>query len=146
MKLLIKKQQLFSQDSILIQKYFNYRFVFISLLLIFMFSISSCKKDEKDMTGIMVNIKNISSYDFQSLVFEGVEFGTLNAGMECKYVKFEKVYYNLAYVKLYINGDEFIMQPIDYDAPELTVGNCTYSINIANYDERRLLIETLLEH
>lgn len=142
----IKRQRLFSQDCISIQRILNFRFVFVSLLLIFMFSSSSCKKDEKEITGIMVNIKNMSSYDFQSLVFEGEEFGALKSGMESKYVKFEKVYYNLAYVKLYINGEEFILQPIDYDAPELTVGDCTYALNVVNYDERKLSIETLLKH
>jgi hypothetical protein len=94
----------------------------------------------------MVNIKNASSYDFQDLIFEGAEFGDIEAGMESKYVKFDKVYYNLAFVKLYIDSNEYVLQPIDYDAPELSEGNCTYAIKVVNSEEKKLSIETLLEH
>ena len=121
------------------------RLILVTLISTILFlSVASCKKD-KDEVGIKVNIKNISNYDFTSINFEGKEFGDLKKGQESKYITFDKVYYNLAYVKLFINGIEFKLQPIDYDAPELTVGSCTYLIDVINYDERRLSLETPLE-
>lgn len=121
------------------------KYVLIVLTAGFFIGTTACKK-EHDNKGIMVNLVNDSSYDFQDVNFQGVKYGDIKSKATSKSIRFDKVYLDLAYVKLYIDGKEFVIQPIDFDAPELSVGDCTYSIKVENYNERRLSITTLLKH
>lgn len=123
---------------------FGMNFLIFSLMILFLTVGGGCKKDQVE-SGIKVNIKNISNYDYTNIILQGKEFGDLQKGEESVYLTFDKVYLDLASVKLYIDGIEFTLQPIDYDAPELTKGSCTYLINVINFENRILTLETAKE-
>jgi hypothetical protein len=60
-----------------------------------------------------IRIRNVSGFDYDGLQVGDQTFGSLPAGAETRYRDFGTAYrYN--YVRLEIEGDEMILQPVDY--------------------------------
>ncbi len=93
-------------------------------------------------TMTMIRIHNASRYDYQDLQVGDQHYGTLSADEVTEYRDFDTAYhYN--YARLLIDGDEFIIQPIDYVGERpLGGGHFTYRIEVTNYQTRLLTITT----
>lgn len=121
--------------------------VFIALFLV----VSACKKDigspcenQVDESKTNLRIKNLSAYNFEDVNVSPngtlKSYNTTEAGQSSCYHNFDKAY-NYAYVSMNINGEEFIIQPIDYvGEQELGPGKFTYSIDIVNFANKQLSI------
>lgn len=118
----------------------RYLWLVLSLIIFGVLVISCSKSDETP--GIMVSIKNTSNYDYSNITLYDQNFGNLTKGSKSGAIHFDKVYKDLAYVSLYINDVKFVLQPIDYDAPELKSGSCTFLINVVDINTQSLTLTT----
>jgi phage tail tube protein FII len=92
-----------------------------------------------------IRIENATSY-----IFKDVEvntsggkntYGTIAPGQKSAYKSFDFAY-SYAYIKLLIDGKEFILQPIDYvGAVPIGKGKFTYVLKVADFEKRMLNIE-----
>ncbi|MDH3648617.1 MAG: hypothetical protein OEQ53_02985 [Saprospiraceae bacterium] len=106
----------------------KFRFLY---LLVLNFFLSGCSKD-----GLWIRVENDSNLMFHQVrvspdVSETM-FGDLNSGEISIYKPF-KIAYRYAQIKVIIEGEEFLLQPIDYvgETP-LEEGNYTYIIGVAD--------------
>lgn len=103
--------------------------------------------DNLDPNATNIRLHNISEYDFQNVEInplnELTQFGDLASGAKTGYQPFERAY-RYAYVRLFIDGNEFIIQPIDYigETP-LGPGTFTYKIDVVDFENRSLSITTV---
>ncbi|NVO85336.1 hypothetical protein [Hymenobacter terrestris] len=103
----------------------------------------SCKK-EPAAGEVLIRVKNASSYQFQSVqvIAPGGEnsYGALGTGEETAYAAYPTAY-KYAYVKVLIDGQEFVFQPIDYvgEAP-LGPGKYAYVLSVANITQGNLTL------
>lgn len=129
--------------------------VVLSVFLFFAASIfAGCKKekvcncDNASLDGNKTNIRiqNNSGYEFTSVMLnpynEPYNCERIKPGKATCYHGFTTAY-NYAYVKLFINGKQFIIQPIDYvgETP-LGKGNFTYTISVISFEQGQLGITT----
>ncbi len=89
-----------------------------------------------DVTKTNIRIKNNSAYDFCNVVLnpEGryTNYGGIKGGETSCYRIYDKAY-RYAYVNLYIDGEEYIIQPIDYVGEQpLGKGAFTYLIDVSD--------------
>ena len=127
----------------------------ITLATIFSFSFFACEKDSldkcdgnsittctEDPSKANIRIQNISKYDFCAVVLNPpsrlVNCGGIKKGEKTCYHAFNQAY-SYAYIKLYIEDKEFVLQPIDYvgEVP-LDSGKYTYILDISDFNERRI--------
>lgn len=87
-----------------------------------------------------IRVKNGTSYDYRSVevafASESVHFGDVPASGVTGYKKFPLAY-RYGYIKLYIDGRAYVMQPIDFVGEEpLGPGNFTYLVSITDPDDQ----------
>jgi len=120
---------------------------FILLLLL-----TACQSDD-DATpnadagsgDVKIRIENSTSYDFKSVnvipIDEEHQYGDLDAGAISEYYGFEKAY-RYGYVKLEIEGREFIAQPIDFIGETLLDdGEYTWEISVIDFANGYLSVQ-----
>lgn len=101
----------------------------------------SCSGDENIPPGdLLLRVKNVSPYKYENIVVNTgdgeKDFGFLDPSQTSAYQSFE-IAYRYAYVKLSINGETYIIQPIDYVGEEpLPSGKYTYLITASTSDDR----------
>jgi hypothetical protein len=110
-------------------------------------ALSECEKDESKTN---IRIINDSNYDFCNVIIgdklNGHNYGEINSDQNTCYLIYEKAY-NYAYVSLFIEEEELIIQPIDYvgETP-LGIGYFTYHLNIENRNgQKELTIYTSID-
>lgn len=116
--------------------------------LTIVFLLGACEKSDSDIngsSGLHVRIVNSSDYDYHDLLFENKEIGYVEKGSSTAYIVFNIVYQDVAFVQLKIDDATFILQPIDYDAPEITDGKCTFEIDVVDYENKVLSLKTHID-
>lgn len=99
-----------------------------------------------DLSKTNIQLHNVSQFDFQNVEVntwnDPVFFSELKSGAKSEFREFE-IAYRYAYVRLFINGNEFIIQPIDYvgETP-LGPGRFTYVLDVVDFENRALSIST----
>ena len=107
------------------------------LLLGVIFVLAIACTDDSDSDGqIQIRIENISAYDFQNVFVDtgggDHTYGTIQSGGTSNYLNYTSAY-RYAYVSLFIDGEEFRIQPIDYVGETLLeAGKYTYLINASD--------------
>ena len=95
---------------------------------------------------MVIQVQNASTYQFETVYVNtsGGEnnYGTLRAGASSSYLGGYIKAYSYAYIKVVINGEELVLQPIDYvgETP-LEAGNYTYVVNVVDFAQRRLSLK-----
>lgn len=90
--------------------------------------------------SVFIRVRNVSESDYSSVVlntsFANVGFGDLESGGITDYKEFS-VAYHYAFVELFIDGNVFTLQPIDYvgETP-LKKGHYTYEVDAGVADGR----------
>ncbi len=92
-------------------------------------------------SGTQIRIQNDSEFNFTDVQVGENNFGDIDAGSYSDYKLFD-IAYEYNYVKLYIKGKEFIIQPIDYvgETP-LGAGKFTYILRVVDYKKRVIDID-----
>ena len=104
-------------------------FLFLSVLM------QGCNKE-----GLWIRVENNSTMTYNNVrvnpAGNEINFGDLAPGERSAYKQFEMAY-RYAYVKLIIEGKEYILQPIDYvgETP-LSDGQYTYIIGVADLENQ----------
>lgn len=82
---------------------------------------------------IFIRIENASDFTYENLLVKFIQdydYGTLNPGELSAYQEYARAY-RYAYVKLEANGQEYVLQPIDYvGETELSAGYYSYIISL----------------
>ena len=110
------------------------------ILFITIVALFSCSKDNVN-NEVKIRLANVSQYDFQNIVVNtttgDVSFEYLESGQKSEYKDFDKAY-RYAFVELEIDGETYILQPIDYVGEALLEnGNYTYQIDARDtYDDQ----------
>jgi hypothetical protein len=115
------------------------------LLFILTFFFSCTDKETLPLSGVNIRIQNTSQSRFDDVFVNtsGGEhnYGTVLPGRTSSYSKFNSAY-NYAYIKLSINGQDFVMQPIDYVGESLLPdGNYTYILSLSSLNSRLLELQ-----
>jgi hypothetical protein len=112
-------------------------------------------KDDQPDTGTTARTEaedatNIRIENATGFTFENVEvntsggkntYGTIDAKQKSAYKAFDFAY-SYAYIKLFIDGKEFVLQPIDYvGAVPIGKGRFTYVLKVTDFEKRILNIE-----
>ena len=89
-----------------------------------------------DVAKTNIRIQNNSAYDFCNVVLNPggryTNYGEIKGGETSCYRIYDKAY-RYAYVNLYIDGEEYIIQPIDYVGEQpLGKGAFTYLIDVSD--------------
>ena len=96
-----------------------------------------------------LRIKNTSQYDYCNVLVilenQTVNYGNILSGNATCLVAFDLLY-TYAYVQLFIDGNEFVIQPIDFvgEVP-LPEGNYTYKINVPDSSGNMYSVELEFE-
>jgi hypothetical protein len=120
------------------------RLLFLIPLLLLLLS---CSKEDPE--AVNIRIINNSDYRFEQVYVNtsGGEhtYGNVESQSSSAYHSFT-VAYPYAYVRLYIDGEEFVLQPKDYvGEEELPAGNYSYVLEIADFNTRRLSLNLRVE-
>jgi hypothetical protein len=103
-------------------------------------NISKCNSDDKKTN---IRVFNNSDYDFCNVLIsttgEGRNHGEIKSGENTCYRTYDKAY-NYAYVSLMIDGEDLVIQPIDYvgETP-LGVGYFTYHLDVEEINNKKQL-------
>ncbi len=118
---------------------------FLSILIFVIgFGLISCDIFGENST--LIRIHNASEYDFLRVEVntydEPKNYGTIKSDEKARYKTFE-VAYRYAYVRLFVDENEFIIQPIDFvgETP-LGSGKFTYVLEVIDFENRILNIKT----
>ncbi len=118
---------------------------FLSILIFVIgFGLISCDVFGENST--LIRIHNASEYDFLRVEVntydEPINYGTIKSDEKSRYKTFE-VAYRYAYVRLFVDENEFIIQPIDFvgETP-LGSGKFTYVLEVIDFENRILNIKT----
>jgi len=104
--------------------------------------ISDCNSDDDD-NKTNIRVLNSSDYDFCNVVIsttgEGRNHGEIKSGENTCYREYDKAY-RYAYVSLMIDGEDLVIQPIDYvgETP-LGIGYFTYHLDIEEINNKKQL-------
>ena len=119
--------------------------IFISVLIFITgFGLISCDIFGENST--LIRVHNASEYDFLRVEVntydEPKNYGTIKSDEKSRYKTFE-VAYRYAYVRLFVDENEFIIQPIDFvgETP-LGSGKFTYVLEVIDFENRILNIKT----
>jgi hypothetical protein len=124
---------------------------FVKFLIILSIAFG-CKKDNPMPDGygnVQIRIWNDSSYVFDDLFVDtngGLnEFGSLKPDEISEYKKFIFAY-RLAYVSFKIDGQAYLIQPVDYLGEEkLQDGKYTYKIDVTNLNSDWALLDFIID-
>ncbi len=120
----------------------------VAAVLSFILSgLSACQDENLTTFGsTLIRVHNSSAYGYEDMVVNDAAFGDLGPGENSQYQFFDTAY-RYAYVRLLINGAEFILQPIDYvgETP-LGSGHFTYVIDVFDLDNRQLSISMIQDN
>ncbi len=114
------------------------------LIFITGFGLISCDIFGENST--LIRLHNASEYDFLRVEVntydEPINYGTIKSDEKSRYKTF-KVAYRYAYVRLFVDVNEFIIQPIDFvgETP-LGSGKFTYVLEVIDFENRILNIKT----
>jgi len=103
----------------------------------------SCKKE--DVTeGVSIRIRNASTYSLENITVKTPggqnSYGTVASGQASDYQVFSKAY-SYAYVNVTVQGQELLIQPIDYVGERpLAAGRYTYVLDIVADTPNRLTL------
>ena len=118
---------------------------FLSILIFVIgFGLISCDIFGENST--LIRIHYASEYDFLRVEVntydEPINYGTIKSDEKSRYKTFE-VAYRYAYVRLFVDENEFIIQPIDFvgETP-LGSGKFTYVLEVIDFENRILNIKT----
>ncbi len=120
------------------------KFFLIILIFVIGFGLISCDIFRENST--LIRIHNASEYDFLRVEVntydEPKNYGTIKSDRKSRYKTFE-VAYRYAYVRLFVDENEFIIQPIDFvgETP-LGSGKFTYVLEVIDFENRILNIKT----
>ncbi len=111
-----------------------------------------CKKDDPLPDGagnIQIRIWNASSYIFEDVFVNtngGLnDFGNLSSGGVSEYKNFVFAY-RIAYVSFKIDGQAYLIQPIDYTGEDkLEDGKYTYKIDVTNLNSDWALLDFIID-
>ena len=123
-----------------------YKLILAFLVCIGCFCASCQKANDLEPQGITIRIRNASPYAFESVYVNtsGGEntYGPLAAGKSSQYLGGYTQAYRYAYVKVVINGQELVLQPIDYvgETP-LSQGSYTYAIGVTDLARKQLSLQ-----
>jgi hypothetical protein len=98
--------------------------------------ISDCNSDDKKTN---IRVLNSSEYDLCNVVIESRNHGEINSGENTCYRGYDKAY-RYAYVSLTIDGEDLVIQPIDYvgETP-LGIGYFTYHLDVEEINNKKRL-------
>jgi hypothetical protein len=101
--------------------------------------ISDCNSDDKKTN---IRVINSSDYDFCNVVIgnsENRNYGEIKSGENTCYHGYDKAY-RYAYVSLTIEGEDLVIQPIDYfgETP-LGIGYFTYHLDVEEINNKKQL-------
>ena len=125
----------------------NTLFALLTLCMI----IASCQPDETEAdpaADVLIRIENASAYDYQDVIvtprLDVISYGDVPSGFITPYQKYQEAF-RYEYVELQIEGETFIIQPIDWVGETLlTPGNYTYIIeanqSTGTYDRLQLTL------
>jgi hypothetical protein len=120
---------------------------FLCFLVCIVCLCTSCQKsNDLEPQGITIRIRNASSYSFESVYVNtsGGEntYGALAAGQSTQYLGGYTQAYRYAYIKVVINGQELVLQPIYYVGETgLTPGSYTYVIGVTDLARKQLSLQ-----
>lgn len=105
----------------------------IFFLLPVFFFLNGCSPDSPDNDAIRIRIKNTSAFNYENVYVNtsGGEnnYGNLQSGQTSEYKEFASAY-RYAYIRLEVNGQTAVVQPIDYVGETLLEnGNYTYELS-----------------
>ncbi len=119
---------------------------FLSIVLLLI----SCEKSDdseiNDLSALQIRITNSSDYDYHEFIFEKKEFGYIQKRSSTSYVDCDTIYQDLAFIQLKIDDVTFTLQPIDYDAPQITEGKYTYTIDVLDFENKILSLKTHVDN
>jgi hypothetical protein len=113
------------------------------LCLCLLLGCAACQKDgDATPGGVAIRVRNASPYVFESVLVNtsGGEhtYGALATGQSTSYESFASAY-RYAYVKVMIDGQQVVWQPIDYvGEKKLEEGKYTYVLSIEDLANRRI--------
>ncbi|MBC6696589.1 hypothetical protein [Hymenobacter sp. BT190] len=113
------------------------------LFLCLMLGCVACKKDDDaSPDGVAIRVRNASPYAFESVLVNTSDgensYGALAIGQSTQYKPFASAY-SYAYVKVMINGQAVVWQPIDYvGEKKLEDGKYTYVLGIEDLANQRI--------
>ena len=114
------------------------------LIFVIGFGLISCDIFGENST--LIRVHNASEYDFLRVEVntydEPKNYGPIKSDEKSRYKTFE-VAYRYAYVRLFVDENEFIIQPIDFvgETP-LGSGKFTYVLEVIDFENRILNIKT----
>jgi hypothetical protein len=125
----------------------NFKGILIGFVLLILFSIPSCDSEKfpdciehsttaclDDAAKANLRIVNTSSYDYCNVLVELnnqiVYYGNVGSGDATCYISFDSLY-RYAYIELSIEGNPFVVQPIDFigESP-VAPGYYSYKITV----------------
>lgn len=114
-------------------------------ILLLIASLTSCDKKN----DVNIRIENASTYNIQSVFIDTsggeAEYDSIPASETSDYQQFDFTY-RYAYVRAVIDGEEFIIQPIDYVGERKhRKGNYRFKLSVVNYANRQLASEFIEE-
>ncbi len=115
-------------------------------ILIFVIGLDLISCDILGNDSTLIRIHNASEYDLLRVEVntydEPINYGTIKSDEKSRYKTFE-VAYRYAYVRLFVDENEFIIQPIDFvgETP-LGSGKFTYVLEVIDFENRILSIKT----
>ena len=121
--------QRFCHDGCLLSENYDAMKRLSYLLLLFAFACSADKTDE-----VMLRIKNTNNFPYDKVVVISPsnehDYGMLKMSSFSEYKMFSEMY-RYAYIRVEVNGKEYILQPIDYvgETP-LENGRYTFSLEV----------------
>ena len=113
------------------------------LILGLLLSCAACqKKDDAAPSGVSIRVRNSSQFAFESVLVNTSDgensYGQLAAGQSTDYKSFASAY-RYAYVKVLVNGQMVVWQPIDYvGEKKLENGKYTYVLGIEDLANRQI--------
>ncbi|NIR47311.1 hypothetical protein GWO43_02400 [candidate division KSB1 bacterium] len=118
------------------------------LILILAVAFGACDSPiAGDVEATFIRLHNASEYDFKNVEINTcdspADFGDIKSGEKTDYQSFE-IAYRYAYVRLFVDSEEFIIQPIDYvgETP-LGLGFFTYKLEVVDFENRILNITAI---
>lgn len=113
------------------------------LIVAIVLVIASCKKDG-EVSGTLLRIQNVSQYNFESIMVNSpggmVEYSATASGVNSSYKSIEYTY-RYAYIEVMIDGEKFILQPIDYLGEEKYMdGKYTFQLDVYDFNSKQLSI------
>lgn len=115
------------------------KYLFIGLIVLS----GACMNFNDAGQPVEIRLHNTSTYLFENIKINTVDFGFLEAGEYSTYHKFEKAY-RYSYVQLTVDTSIFTLQPIDYVGEEpLKKGRYTYELGLDSIDNTVILSQRL---